>query len=160
VTLKVGQWARGELTFTKRVLAAVREGSIDAIDAGAVVGPKALHAIATILKQAPSGKTLVVHGYLTPTVIRGRALMQLRQQGPDTPPEKAWPRSEVKRYRSALKTLGLYEACSSLLGVRMNRAGRRTLYFRIESGPTPKATWAEREVPPALHSKDTFGDFR
>lgn len=143
--IKIGRIVRGELTFFKLVIRAIREGTIAEIQTGMVVGPKVLPMLSKLRSIAPpAGQKVVISGTLSPTGIIKSAEKELEAQEMGKPyaigPHR-WTRSEIIDFENAVRDLGLRDL-DARFAHEPNYRGY--LEFKITSG-AKEIEWIFRE---------------
>ncbi len=118
-TLKIAMLQRRDGDISKAMLGAVKEGSIQKIDAGLIVGPKVLNLLAKLKDIAPKDHPLIVTGSISPTKFSEKMEKYKRvtvldagkksTQVPDFFTEK-----DISDYSAAIETLGIDKACAQL----------------------------------------------
>ena len=125
---------REQQSFLKLLLLAAKEGLVSEIDAGLVVGPKALILLNRLRTfAAGGGQKIVVKGTIGPANVN--ELMLLQSETKSTSLSEAtsrWSQGEIDDYKRALDELGIHQACQDFYRRSIESCGY--LDFEFQSG--------------------------
>lgn len=117
VVLKIAN-LDGHASEANRVIYnAIKNGKIDEIDAGAVVGPKVLPLILNLARIAPAHKRLIIRGYVRANFINEALLRE--ESALDANGHRNFhhlTEKDIERLHKSTEELGLLEACRKFYG--------------------------------------------
>jgi hypothetical protein len=113
--LAIGYLRRKDQKFRKLLALAIRDGSLAEVNAGVILGPKALTFLNRIRASRPAGAPpLVIRGRMEPSRLKKYFEQRvLRQSERDDDPEH-WTFSEAQDFEQAWKELGIDEGCRKI----------------------------------------------
>jgi hypothetical protein len=144
VTLEIGMLRRNQKEFMVAATKAIREGQVQVVDAGHIVGPKVLATMKdfseTVSKGNKNGVQFrgKIHGNRIRTTFQDQLEMKLGSKldnGASNP--YSWTQREIENYRRAVKELKLDEACRRYYG----SAPCGELYFEYDARYPEKIKW-------------------
>lgn len=151
VVLNIGFLSRDQKKFMKLLLQAIQEQSIDEINAGSIVGPKAL---ATTLHLAnlegAIKKGIIFQGEFDPASI-SRTIQSLKIPKALRDPKVffdddfvsdslGWRAKDEENYLKAIKELGVQKACQEYMGTSdLTKCGK--LKFKFRAGHEDEIEW-------------------
>lgn len=139
--VKIGRFHRNQGGFSKALLKALKAGAIAEVNAGQVVGPKVLALLWRMKQVLPnSGKQVRFSGLIRMAGVEKNMENQLT--GIDVfSTAEIWNKQEIEDYKSAIRKLGVKNACRKIYNATLKSCGY--LRFSFSSGDSDPVTWEQ-----------------
>lgn len=133
--LKIGYFERGDFTFLKSMVGAVREGSVRDIDIGSVIGPAVVPMLPHLVRITPVGQPIRIYGTLSPKFL----IQKVAREGKP---------AEVERLKSSLREIGALDGCLKIRKTsKLEDCGWMT--YEVDTAKNRQFKWSPETDPNA-----------